>query len=113
MTVNEIYQEIGQSLMNYISEKWNKAILEITRVEKSVGWKGVYVDAQGVQKDIDIWEYSLNPKIIQELHSITTEGGKNKWNKLKFVLFPAGKFEVNFIWDQEYQDAVDKANQKV
>ncbi|MCL1670015.1 hypothetical protein M2T82_18285 [Elizabethkingia ursingii] len=45
---------------------------------------------------------------IMELHEITTEGGNNKWNKAIFTLTPDGDFDMEFIWDQELQNEIDR-----
>ncbi len=108
--LNRIYHEIGQSLVDYIPEDWQEAILNIKRVKGVAGWQGYYTDVDNNKKNIDVWEYSLNPDIIHELHTLITSDGKSRWNKLNFKLFSTGKFELDFIWDQAYQDEVDQLN---
>ncbi|HEY8400102.1 MAG TPA: immunity protein YezG family protein [Cytophagaceae bacterium] len=49
---------------------------------------------------------------IKWLHTTTTEEDKNKWNKAKFSVTPDGKFDMEFIWDQEWQDEIDGYNQQ-
>lgn len=111
MTVNEIYLEIAQKTIHIIEDEiWLKAILEIQRVEKSVNFTGHYLDKNSSKKFLEIWDLEIDSDVIHELHSITTEGGHNRWNKLEFTLFPDGKFDLQFIWDQEWQDEIDGYN---
>jgi len=55
----------------------------------------------------------LFSKVIQELHAITTEDGHSRWNRLRFTLYSTGKFDTDFIWDQEYQDEIDSLNKEL
>jgi hypothetical protein len=45
---------------------------------------------------------------LLDLQKISTKGGGNKWNKAIFTLSQEGKFDMEFIWDQELQDEVDR-----
>lgn len=40
------------------------------------------------------------------MHEVTTEGGKNRWNRVKFTLYPDGKFNIDFEWDQALFDEI-------
>jgi hypothetical protein len=110
MTVNEIYNNIGQVIVDSIQEDWVIAILNINRLDKYVAAQCKYENIHNQECIMDDSElgYSFS-LLIHELYSITTEGGHNRWNKLKFILYPTGKFEMDFIWDQEYQDKIDNA----
>jgi len=116
MTVNEIYKYLGQKLYDAIPESieiWDKAIINAERLDKyfSAGAKLLVKD-----EDINLdnfesgWEMS---RYVHELHAITTEGGHNRWNKLEFTLYPDFKFNLEFIWDQEWQDEVDIYNKNL
>ena len=109
MTVNEIYQGIGQAISDAIPEDWAFAVLKIERGDGMVGYTGTYTDNVGQEKELDMWTFSYNTDYVNELHAITTEGGSNRWNRLYFKLYPTGKFEMDFVWDQEREDRV-KAN---
>ncbi|RNL55907.1 hypothetical protein [Pedobacter jejuensis] len=109
MTVDEIYEKIGYSITNAIKvDNWNKAQLALEVVGDSVDFKGYLnenekFDAPG--------GFSL-AKSILNLHEITTEGGNNKWNRAIFTLFSTGKFDMEFIWDQELQDEVERLSKE-
>ncbi len=110
MTADEIYVNIGQGISNAIDEPhWTNAKLDIEIVgDGVVGYTGDYqvnsntidLSVRKIPRDIRNW--------LKELHSITTEGGSNKWNRAVFTLEPQGKFEMEFIWDQELHDEIEK-----
>ena len=49
---------------------------------------------------------------LMELHEITTEEGSNKWNQAIYTLTPDGKFDMEFIWDQELQDEIERLSKE-
>jgi hypothetical protein len=110
MTVDEIYLLIADKINQGINEDWQKAEALIERIDKVVGFTGSYIDLEGESKSLETNFGFFDAQAIHELHTITTEGGHNRWNKLKFMLSPTGKFEMDFIWDQEYQDKIDQLN---
>jgi len=109
MTVDEIYLNIGQGIVNAIAdEKWNEAKLYIEVVGTGVvSYNGEYFTDNKETKNISVRNVSREIRNwIRELHDITTEGDRNKWNKAIFNLNAQGKFNMEFIWDQELHDAV-------
>jgi hypothetical protein len=114
MTVNEIYLEIGQAIYDSIEvEDWERAILNIEIQDKYLGTHFVYFLKNNVKKSAKLIKEPNFADSIFELHSITTEGGHNRWNKLAFTLYPDFKFNLDFIWDQEWQDEVDGYNNEL
>jgi hypothetical protein len=113
MTVDKIYESIAQEINNSINDNWETAVLNIEfEGEGVVGYNGDYkIDAE--KKDIDVFEISFEiSDWITELHEITTEGGNNKWNRAIFTLFPTGKFDMEFIWDQELNDEIERLSKE-
>lgn len=110
MTVDEIYLNIGKSISNAIDgSNWTNAKLNIEVVGNGViGYTGDYqvdntifdLSVRKIPRDIRNW--------IRELHSITTVEGNNKWNRAIFALTPDGKFNMEFIWDQQLHDQIEK-----
>lgn len=110
MTVDEIYLNIAQSISNAIEQdNWTQARLNIEIVADGViGYTGEYqvdnatldMSIRKIPRDIRNW--------IRELHQITTDGGNNRWNKANFTLNHDGKFDMEFIWDQELEDQIEK-----
>ncbi len=113
-TVNEIYLEIGQGIFDLIEfDNWTEAKLFIIRLFKAVRFNGNYVLEDGSKKYLDVRSIEIETDSIHDLHTITTEGGHNRWNRLEFTLFPDFKFDLQFIWDQELQDEVDGYNNEL
>lgn len=61
MTIDEIYLQIAQAIVDEIKEEWVVA---------------------------------------------TINAGGSDWNRAKFTLYPTGKFNVEFEWDQELADEI-------
>ena len=111
MTLDDIYHAIGQVIVDSIEEDWQIAQLSITRLDKYTSVSGTYKTVSGEEKPINDSNFGYPfSKLIHKLHALITSDGKSRWNKLKFKLFPTGKFEIDFIWDQEYQDEIDRLN---
>lgn len=103
MTVDEIYAKLAQSILGNIgTDTWDKAQLHLEVIGTSVDFKG-YLNAG---ERFNAPGGFLLAKAVLELHAITTEGGRNRWNRAVFTLFPDGKFDMQFIWDQELQDEI-------
>ncbi len=109
MTVDEIYLKIGQEVFNVIeSENWEKAYLQIEISNGVVGYTGDYFE-DDIQKDIAIENIDVGiSRWIRELHSITTDGENNRWNKAVFSITSEGQFDMEFIWDQEFYDRIER-----
>ncbi len=111
MTVDEVYLEIGQNICNIIEDdEFLSATLKIERLHKYVGYNGFYFNGKNERKYLDVRNLEINSESIHELYAITTDGGHNRWNRLEFTLLPTFKFDLQFIWDQEWQDEVDGYN---
>jgi hypothetical protein len=114
MTLDEIYENIGQSLFNVIShENWDEAKLNIEfEGDGVVGYNGHYT-ANTIKENISVRHIPREIRHwIRELHSITTEKGHNKWNRAVFTLLRTGKFDMEFIWDQVLQDEIERLSNK-
>ena len=115
MTVDEIYLNIGKSIVNAIDdERWNHAKLNIEVVGTSVvGYNGEYITDNNETKNISIRNISRDIRNwIRELHNITTEGNGKKWNKAIFNLNSGGKFNMEFIWDQALDTEITRLSKE-
>ncbi|TDW46560.1 hypothetical protein EV144_106232 [Flavobacterium sp. 270] len=111
MKIEEIYQAIGQSIVDSIEENWDYAILDIKYTGKSGGFSlNYFID--GDEKNSEYTGgYSIY-KTVKELHEITTEGGNNRWNRIEFKLSSDGKMNLEFIWDQELFDELERLSKE-
>jgi len=113
MTIDKIYESIAQEINKVINDNWEKAVLNIEfEGDGVVGYNGDY-ETNAEKKDLDVFEISHDiSNWIRKLHQITTEGGNNKWNRAIFTLFPTGKFDIEFIWDEELDQEIERLSKE-
>lgn len=107
MKIEDIYHLIGQSIVDSIEENWSHSILKIKYTGKSGGFNLNYW-SENEKKSISLQNSYNTYEAIEELHKITTEGGNNKWNRIEFKLTSEGDMNLEFIWDQELFDELEK-----
>ena len=107
-TVSEIYNRIGQRIIDSIRSEWITAALQVEYVGSVKAFLEYKTD-NGEVKNTILQDSFKNMRDIKELNAImTAENNKNKWNKAVFTVNPEGKFDMQFIWDQELQDEIEK-----
>lgn len=107
-TVDEIYESIATNINSVIEEKWIKADLNIEVIGQMVSFTGIYFDETNEKKQIDVDEFDFQLTFdVLELNKIMNEED-NKWNKSIFHLTSDGEFDMEFIWDQELQDEIER-----
>lgn len=112
MKIEEIYQVIAQSIVDSIDADWEKSILRITYTGTSIEYNLGYWDNNPIEKDSDYnGGYEIMTK-IEELHKITIDGGNNKWNRIEFKLTSDGEMNLEFIWDQELFDELERLSKE-
>lgn len=107
MTVDEIYLKIANNIVDTIKSQWCVAIMTCEYDDGAAHFKCVYKEDNDSDVDYDFDVSYETFKAIERLHKITTEGGENAWNRVIFTLYPTGKFDVNFEWDQAYADEIE------
>ncbi|SEG71467.1 immunity protein YezG family protein [Paenibacillus sp. UNC499MF] len=108
-TVDKIYESIVTNISTVINGEWVKAKLDIEVIGEMVSFTGNYLSNKNETKQIDVDEFDFQLTFdVLELHKITTEGGNNKWNRAVFSVQPDGAFDMEFIWDQELQDEIER-----
>jgi hypothetical protein len=112
MTVNEVYNSLGSFLLGLLPNgEWSKAELNLKIQPKVVGMSGkCYTPVKEVSLRTK-FDDALEEK-IKWLHTVTTEGGHNKWNKARFSITPDNNFNVDFFWDEKWQEEVDRYNKQ-
>jgi len=112
--MKEIFNEIARSLNKVITKDYTESILEIKRLEGNVGYTGYFIDKKGKKEWINIFDFTLDSSVIHDLYKRTQEHSLShkNWNRAKFKLHSDQKFEIEYIWDQELQNEVDKHNKK-
>ncbi|NTS77887.1 DUF600 family protein [Catenovulum sp. SM1970] len=110
MNVDEIYLEIVQKMVSSINDVWTEASINFEYLGDSAEYNGRYL-----KTDNKIQQYQFKVgyqtyKLFKQLHHITTENSENKWNRAKFTLEPSGKFNIDFEWDQDLADEIERLN---
>lgn len=113
-TQKQIFNEIAIAIIDVLpqGEQFNYAILEIKRLTANVGFTGYYITSDERKKWLDIFSFKLDTNCIEDLYKITQNDfpiHKN-WNRAKYTLFPEGKIEIEYIWDEVLQNEVDRYN---
>lgn len=106
-TVNTIYNQIAQNIVNSIQEPWDEAFINFSYFGDSAKYQGKY--ATLLNKELKDFKVGYNSYVLfKELHNITTEDSENKWNKAKFTLKRNGEFNIDFEWDQDLADEIKR-----
>lgn len=106
-TVDEVYLSIGQQIADAISDDWSEAWLYVEFFEDAGDFKGEYISTSA-RKYFEVPDDVFDE--FERLHEITTEEQSNRWNKAKFTLYPSGKFNINFEWDQNLADEIEASS---
>lgn len=111
LTTEDILNNIGEDIINIIPEGeiFDLAFLEITKFVASVQYTGYYMQ-DNAKHWLKVGNLNTSVQAIQELHFLTQNKfpiHKN-WNKVNYTLYPEGRFRVEYIWDQELQDKIDR-----
>lgn len=113
--MKEIFTKLATKLIEDIGDlKWDKAELEIMRLEGTVRFSAIYIN-ECQQKDVEVNFGFWEARDIHKLYHITQNEPPvhTNWNRAKFTLFPDGKMQMEYIWDQELQDEVDGYNNDI
>lgn len=116
-TEKEIFNQIANSIIDILPKgiTFKHTVLEIKRLEGNIGFTGFYLTEEDEKKWLDIFSFELDYSYIEDLYQTTQNHPleHKNWNRAKYTLFPEGKMNIEYIWDQELQDEIDKANDSV
>ena len=115
MDQKKIFIHLAESLTNILpnTQKFESAVLEIMRLEGVVEYTGYYFEDLTSQKHwLDIFNLNIDDNYIEKLYEITQNETPihANWNRAVFTLYPEGKVNMKYSWDQELQDEVDGYN---
>lgn len=103
MTIDNIYSGIADNTMSAIDRNWDKAELTVKRAAKdAINFKGgITLNNEFSSFKFKLFDRRQLVKDFHRLYDIMTEQDSNHWNKAIFILFPSGKFNLTFNWDEE------------
>jgi hypothetical protein len=109
--MKEEYNALASLILDSLkSAPFKLAWLNIEMASDVVGIRGEYIDMEGQEKNIeietDIHHFGVVRKIKQQTESHPLQHAK--WNRAKFTISTAGKYTMQYIWDQNLQNEVDK-----
>ena len=109
MDLSDIYQQIAHKIKTIIKEDWSEATLEVERADGSIEFIGKYSTPLNAKKTNQAFsvDYSFY-KLFKQLHQITSTNLKNNWNRAKYTLYSDGNFEIDFEWDQDLADEIER-----
>jgi len=95
--VEELYQDIGQFIVDSIDDEWENATIEVTIEADDNGTTyGFYTPSGTPQKrgyfDTDYRMYC----VFDELRKRFKRTDQPAWTKARFVMQPSGKFDLDF-----------------
>ncbi len=113
VTVDEIYDSIGQNAIENLPTEWSEAFIDAERsADDALKLSGGY---SSIDLEFTSFKFrKFDRRIVDEFHELysimTKEGDQHKWNRAKFKLTPDGKFSIDFDWDQALADEVTRLN---
>ncbi|MFT3738781.1 MAG: hypothetical protein QM786_08475 [Breznakibacter sp.] len=110
-TIDELYNTIGSNIINSIKEPWREGILKIKVILNSVDFNLTYLDEDSTFKNVKLESAYSVSKAVKEIHS-TMIDTKHRWNRAIFKVWPNNKFDMEFIWDQELHDEIERLSRE-
>ena len=105
--VKEVFEKLGKDINGAIDEPWEMAELVIEASPTHSHFDGTYVNSRGEKKNLRIRKFSADSGFLVIALNARTSEGKDKWNRAIFKMTSAGKFNMEFSWDQGLQDSLD------
>lgn len=116
MGQKEIFNLLANGIIDDLPQglKFKEAILNIMRLEGVVEFKSHVIDTNGEKINLEVSMGYKYAKAVLELYTLTqTEFPIHEnWNRAKYTLFPEGKMEIEYSWDEALQNEVDNYNSK-
>ncbi len=106
MTTNAIYDLLVDSVMENITGQWTIARLNVQFLSdaQDIEFIGTYLDPAGEVQPLSTDFPDDLTEAMQVLYQARKRESLPRANKLQMDLTPAGKYTVEYSWDQEIQD---------
>ncbi|PVY38839.1 immunity protein YezG family protein [Pontibacter virosus] len=109
---NDLYTSIGQYLIDSLDyniiEDWDKAVFTVKAAED--GFIRTNLDFENNSVKINIAPISVSKSkvniydVIDDLKEYTVENNYTPWNTFVFKLTSSHQFDIEYSWDQYFQD---------
>lgn len=113
--MEKIFNSLATSILKLIPNlEFQSITLNIKRLEKNLGVQGFYINSHGDRKSLEVWDLDFDVNLIHELYKLSQLPPLKhiNWNRAIFKIYPDYKFNIEYIWDQELHDEVEKYNSK-
>lgn len=111
-TINQIFESLGQNIVDNLEEGWSEAEIHIKVLPDFSSYKGYYTQ-NGERFSIKVSNFSPDTgDNLRDLNVLTAREGQERWNKAVFKISSDHEFDIQFIWDQDLQNEIDR-NQQV
>ena len=109
MTTNAIYDLLIDSVMENITGEWTIARLNVQFLAngQDIEFVGTYLDPAGEVHPLSTDFADDLTEAMQELYQARKKESLPRANQLQIDLTTAGKYTVEYRWDQEIQDEDD------
>lgn len=106
MTTNAIYDLLIDSVMENITGEWTIARLNVQFLAngQDIEFIGTYLDKAGEVQPLSTDFADDLTEAMQELYQARKRDSLPRANQLQIDLTTAGKYTVEYRWDQEIQD---------
>ena len=106
-----VYNRIANAVIDSVNNiDWIKAQLEIEIDQGFFSFYCLVTNSTKTDFPVKFIKDDNFSDNIRWLHIFTTSMGNTKWNEATCNLDKTGKFSMDFRWNQETQDKVDKIN---
>ncbi|MCY7357863.1 MAG: hypothetical protein LH609_10420 [Rudanella sp.] len=106
MTTNAIYDLLIDSALEHLTGQWTIARLNVQFLAngQDIEFIGTYLDSAGEVQPLSTDFPDDLTEAMQVLYQRRKQESLPRANKLQMDLTPAGKYTVDYGWDQEIQD---------
>ena len=112
---NELMSSIAEALYESVNEDWHSITISVERGIESIQIDGYFLDINNEEKEPDLMSIFMKTRnLFRELYqTMTVETDKHKWNRAKATLTDEMKLNMEFEWDQELADELERLSKKV
>lgn len=107
---DKVYNGIANAILDSVDDDWASARLEIEIDSGFFSFYCIKINKDSIENPVRFIKEDNFSDSIKWLHTFTSSIGNTKWNRAHFTMDNSGKFDMQFIWDQETQDKVDAIN---
>lgn len=109
--LNDIYAKISAMIIKGIEDHWSEAVLEVELHALAIGLSGGYLRSVGAEPSPFTFQREDKKTLINtliELHLQTDQDEQNCWNTMSYHLHTDGRYKVDFSWNQELADDIER-----